>query len=63
MLEKLREKCKSLIEEDKDKYSLILKILSDDDCFRKIPMDTAYSILDDLKVDNKNKVYIELLKR
>ena len=63
MIEKLRERCKSLIKEDKDKYSLILNILNDDNCFRKIPIDTAYSILEDLKINNKDKVYIELLKR
>jgi hypothetical protein len=63
MLEVLRNKAEELMKEDKDKYELIFKILSDDDCFKKINIETAMSILEDLGVEDKDKVYIELLKR
>lgn len=63
MLEVLRNRAEELIETDKKKYELILNILKDDDCFMKIDMDTAMSILNDLGVEEKEKVYIELLKR
>lgn len=63
MLEVLRNRAEELIENDKKKYELILNILKDDDCFMKIDMDTAMSILNDLGVEEKEKVYIELLKR
>ena len=63
MLEVLRNRAEELIEIDKKKYELILNILKDDYCFMKIDMDTAMSILNDLGVEEKEKVYIELLKR
>ena len=63
MLDKLRDKCLELMEKDKNKYELIASILSDDDCFKKLSVDMAFSILSDLEVEDKDKVYIELMKR
>jgi hypothetical protein len=51
-----------LIDKDKYKYTLILNILNEEDCYKKMDMDTFYSILDDLGIRDKNKVYIELMK-
>ena len=48
---------------DKNKYELISDILSDDNCFENMDMETAYSILNDLGIENINEVYIELMKR
>ena len=48
---------------DKNKYELISDILSDDNCFEKMDMETTYSILNDLGIENINEVYIELMKR
>jgi hypothetical protein len=62
MLNKLRMMAQELKEKDKDKYTLILNILNDDDCYKKMDMDTFYSILDDLGIQNKNKVYLDLMK-
>ena len=62
MLNKLRELAQELLEKDKEKYTLILEILKEDDCYKKMDMDTFYSILDDLGIQDKNKVYIELMK-
>ena len=62
MLEKLRNKAQELIQTDKDKYELIANILKEDNCFKLMDMDTAYSILEDLGIQNKNKVYLELMK-
>lgn len=62
MLNKLRETAQKLLDKDKEKYTLILNILNEDDCYKKIDMDTFYSILDDLGIKDKNKVYIELMK-
>lgn len=62
MLNKLRETAQELLDKDKEKYTLILNILNEDDCYKKIDMDTFYSILDDLGIKDKNKVYIELMK-
>lgn len=62
MLNKLREIAEELLDKDRDKYTLILNILKDDDCYKKMDMDTFYSILDDLGIQDKNKVYLELMK-
>lgn len=62
MLNKLRELAQELLDKDKEKYTLILEILKDDECYKKIDMDTFYSILDDLGIQDKNKVYVELMK-
>ncbi len=62
MLEQLRNRAKELINEDKEKYELILNILKEDNCFKLMDMDTAYSILEDLGIQDKNKVYLELMK-
>ena len=62
MLNKLRKLAQELLDKDKEKYTLILEILKEDDCYKKMDMDTFYSILDDLGIRDKNKVYIELMK-
>lgn len=62
MLNKLRELAQQLKEKDEAKYTLILNILKEDDCYKKMDMDTFYSILDDLGIKNKNKVYVQLMK-
>ena len=62
MLNKLRELAQQLKEQDEAKYTLILNILKEDDCYKKMDMDTFYSILDDLGIKNKNKVYVQLMK-
>ena len=62
MLNKLRELAQQLKEKDEAKYTLILNILKEDDCYKKMDMDTFYSILDDLGIKDKNKVYVQLMK-
>ena len=62
-IEDLRERCKELINNDKNKYKLILRILSNDDCFSNMDIETAYSILEDLNVKDIKKTYINLMKR
>lgn len=64
MLNKLRDNCEKLIATDKEKYLLIKNILEDDECFFKMDIETAYSILRDLKVEEKalKVVYAELIK-
>ncbi len=39
-------------EEDKFKYELILNILDDDDCFKKMSTETAYKLLKDLQLED-----------
>ena len=63
MIEQLRLKAVELQDIDKNKYELISDILSDDNCFENMDMETAYSILNDLGIENINEVYIELMKR
>ena len=63
MIEQLRLKAQELQAINKEKYKLISSILEEDDCFNKMSIETAYSILKDLEVDNIDKVYIELMKR
>lgn len=69
MLNTLKKKNEQLIElyindeEKLNKQLLIKRILSENNCFLKISIETAYSILNDLQVD-KNKikeVYNELI--
>ena len=62
-IEQLRDKCLELIELDKDKYQLIYDMLEDDELFNKIDINMAYSILNDLEVDDVKNTYIELMKR
>lgn len=69
MLEKLRKINLELIDneelsqENLEKQLLIRKILSDKDCFFKISIETAYSILRDLGIrkDKLKEVYSELI--
>ncbi len=50
-------------EEDKFKYELILNILDDDDCFKKMKTETALKILKDLQLedDEVNKIYNSII--
>lgn len=53
----------STSEEDRFKYELILNILNDDDCFKKMKTETAYKLLKDLKYedDEINKIYDSII--
>ncbi len=62
-LDFLRERCSELLPTDKEKYETIEAILKEDDCFNIIDMETAYSILEDLNIEDINEAYIELMKR
>ena len=50
-------------DEELKKQLLIKKILEEKDCFLKISIEDAYSILRDLKISEEDlkKVYIELI--
>lgn len=68
MIEKLRKINNKLLnlssnKEDKEKYFLIAKILSDDKAFFKMNMENAYAILRDLTVKEENieGIYKELV--
>ena len=69
MIEKLKSINKKLIDLNKNKNKelkkqlLIKKILEEKDCFLKISIEAAYSILRDLKIPEEDlkKVYIELI--
>lgn len=63
MIEKLKELAKLNIPNDKNKYELINNILNDKNCFKKMNIKTAYSILSDLgfKDDELNRVYNEIV--
>lgn len=67
MLEKLREINNKLLEINpiSKKQQLIKKLLQNKDCFLKINITDAYSILDDLKIpdEKKKEVYLELIKK
>lgn len=65
MLDKLRKQCQQLHSTDVLKYTTIENILNYDYCFFEMDITTAYSILRDLHVSEKNlkKVYLELLKK
>ena len=64
MLYKLRNQCENLLLTDPEKYKTIANILNNDNCFFEMDIETAYSILRDLKVneENLNKVYLDLVK-
>lgn len=49
--------------EELKKQELIKKILSEKDCFLKMDIETAYQILEDLKIpqDKMRNIYLELL--
>lgn len=69
MIEKLKCINEKLIklnknnDEELKKQLLIKKILEEKDCFLKISIEAAYSILRDLKIPEEDlkKVYIELI--
>lgn len=63
MIEKLRELAKLNISKNKKKYELINNILNDKDCFKKMNIKTAYSILSDLGLkDNEiDKAYNKII--
>lgn len=69
MIEKLKSINKKLIDLNKNndeelkKQLLIKKILEEKDCFLKVSIEDAYSILRDLKISEEDlkKVYIELI--
>lgn len=62
MIEKLRELAQKNISKDK-KYELIYNILKDEDCFKKMNIKTAYSILYDLgfKENEIKQIYNEII--
>ena len=47
----------------RDRYLLIIKILDDDNCFKKMDIKIAYRILEDLSFsgDEVRKIYDELI--
>lgn len=49
--------------EELKKQELIQKILAEKDCFLKMDIETAYQILEDLKIpqDKMRSIYLELL--
>lgn len=69
MIGKLRDINEKLIslnknnEKELKKQILIKKILKEKDCFLKMSIENAYSILRDLKISEENlkKVYLELV--
>ena len=69
MIKRLKEINSLLIENNFNndivlkKQKLIQQILKDDKCFYKINIKTAYAILKDLEIDQKNikKIYLELI--
>ena len=64
MLDKLRKQCELLIKIDSEKYTTISNILGNDNCFFEMDIDTAYSLLKDLRVKEEDirKCYLELIK-
>ncbi len=66
MQDKLKELATKMIEvsEDKEKYMLIKNILEDKNCFLKMEIETAFSILRDLNIEEKHleDTYNELTK-
>ncbi len=65
LLDKLRNQARLLTKVNNEKYSLILGILENDNCFFEISMEEALSILRDLKVKEEDiiKVYLELVSK
>ncbi len=69
MIEKLRiinDKLIILNKNNKDnlkKYELIKKLLSDPDCFKKMNIESAYALLRDLEIKEKDlsSIYVELI--
>lgn len=70
MFEDLKKRVKHLLKnaktpEEKQKYALINAIMMNRRCFFEIPMETAYSILKDLEVEEETikDVYLELISK
>lgn len=65
MLDKLRKQARLLTKVNNEKYSLILGILENDNCFFEISMEEALSILRDLNVKEEDiiKVYLDLVSK
>lgn len=63
MIEKLRTVAELNKSKDANKYQLIVDILNDKDCFKKVNIKTAYSILSDLgfKDEELRKIYDEVI--
>lgn len=63
MIEKLRTIAELNKSKDANKYQLIIDILSDKDCFKKMNIKTAYSILSDLgfKDEELKNIYDEII--
>ena len=68
MLEKLRalahvKQENSHCIEEKDKYAIIERILSDEKCFQKMETKVAYQLLEDLdfKSEEISQIYLELV--
>lgn len=69
MIEELKKINEELIEKSRNneeelkKQLLIKEILNEENCFLKISMEKAYSVLRDLKIDEKNlkEVYLKLI--
>ena len=66
MLEHLIRLCDELIntKPNKDYYLLIKKILNTDNAFLKMNIETSYSILRDLGIEERNlrRTYLELIE-
>lgn len=67
MLKKLREINERLLEVNPfdRKQQIIKNLLQNNECFFKMNINVAYSILGDLKIsdDKKKDVYLELIKK
>ena len=63
MLENLKNRArviysKSTDPNEKRKYSFILGILEDENCFLKMPVEQAYQILKDLKIPTDKRIKV-----
>ena len=64
LLDKLRKQADILAKIDPKKYTLIQKILKNDNCFFEISIEESYAILRDLKVKEDLKlVYMRLISK
>lgn len=63
MIDKLRKIARLNVAKDKSKYELIRNILNDKNCFKKMNIKTAYSILFDLGFndDELDQVYNKIM--
>ncbi len=65
MLEKLIKMNNELLQKNKDNKKLILikKLLQNKNIFFEIDITTAYQILNDLNINNKEEVYLKLISK